>query len=464
MSERDSAGSAVSVLDRSRPGRRAVVAGAAWAAPAIVMSLASPAYAASTASTLSLVVPGTVAVGTLPARAVFALVLTNSVPAAGVSVEFSVGNSALGGFGAAAAVTVETDSSGIAAPPAVVVKKTGSLVITATANGLSQTGTLTVVAPDSTGTMAFTSPSLNAPTDSPFALAGSLNRMTGNRYPSTATLAYPAGFSGPASVAIDPATGSFAVPGITARDAGVITASAPGFGTASVAISTVLGYLSTSQRRYSAGSGFSAPLNTYVITGNITRSSAGVPFPASVTAKWKNDASRYEYVCASGLISSQPIAVDQSTGEFRLPTLTATDSGKLVPGETSTYREGVIEITTPGYPAWTVRLMNYGIPIMAAMINRNSTQPPLVIFAPGETKDISGYLDTYGISSAYFVAYPAGFTGPRYLQPEEVRGSDGFFTLRGVKAPENIAYGDFAIKSWDSPNAALSVRGVFAVI
>lgn len=417
--------------------RRTVIGAAAWAAPVIVATVASPAAAASVpALALSLVVPGTAEVGTLAQEAVYATVLVGGVPAVGKSVTFMVVDVALGGFGGDGSqmVTVITDESGIAYPPSMVLKEVGDVAVTATVDDRGETALITVTEPVSTGTIAFKQSSVNAAAASTFALAGALTRTAGRVYPAEVALVYPAGFSGPETAQVDQATGEFVVPGITAGSVdGSITASAPGYGTATVAITLVLGYIETEQAYYRAGKGFPAPYGTYVITGKVNRVTPGVALPATVTLAW-NTTSGDNYANVTGLVDGQTVNVDPSTGAFTLPTLTPIDTGRGIDGIVTL---STVEIRSTGYQAMTIALVNRPQDLVSL---KESTVPAAIAFKPGEIKDISGNANSSSVTRA--ITYPAGFTGPATVAVN----ASGAYTIRGVKAPEYITAGPLSVQ------------------
>ncbi|WP_426625209.1 hypothetical protein ACPPVW_03790 [Leifsonia sp. McL0607] len=413
--------------------RRTIVGAAAWAAPAIALSVGSPAYAASVRDvTLSLVAPSTAKVGTLSPDAVYATVRADGKPGAGVAVTFTVVNAALGGFGAddEQSVTVVTDGAGIARPPAMLLKVAKLVQITATAAGRAASAYIAVSQVVVTaGTMAFKPSTVNVAAASTFALAGALTRTAGSGYPPTVSLVYPAGYAGPATVPVDQATGEFLVPGVKAGTIdGTITANAPGFGTATVAITVVLGYISSVQSIYAAGPGLAAPRNRYVITGMVDRVTPGAALPATVTLTWRNGGNNYENV--TGFTNGQTVAVNQTTGAFTLPTLTPIDTGD------SKLNGGNIKISATGYQAYEILLLNRPSDVDVDWCNSMSTTPGLTVFAPGSTRDVTGHsLVRNGLQEVKY--YGEGFTGPATVTTD----ASGAYTLRGVKAPEYISSG-----------------------
>lgn len=436
--------------------RRTIIGAAAWAAPVIAMSVASPAHAASARNvTLTVTAPATALVGRLTADAVYATVAVDGKPAAGEPVTFTV-EAQSGGFGAngEASVTVVSGEGGVAHPPAMLLKAAGVVQIVASAAGSTASAQVAVSEPVAAGTIAFKQSAVNVAAASTFALSGKLTRTAGAGYPAEVYLSYPAGYSGPAAVAVDPATGEFLAPDIVAGAAdGSITASATGFGTTTVAITLVLGYIETSQSVYAAGKGLAAPWGTYVITGTVHRVTPDAALPATVTISWGNTGRNYEN--ATGFTNGQTVAVDQSTGAFALPVLTPIDTGRMtVEGN---YLGGVIVLSAAGYQPVEVALGNRSGTVLVDIGNRMTTVPGVTVFAPGETRDISGLASKQ--LAVRFVTYPEGFTGPRAVSVS----SSGTYTIRGVKAPAYITSGAIRVTKEEGATAYMS-RGWLSVL
>lgn len=432
--------------------RSTVVGAAAWAAPAIAASIASPAYAASQEVTLSLDVPATAELGMLAPEAVYATVLVNGSPAAGVTVTFTVIDPSLAGFGADGAesvVTAVTDGAGIARPPVMLLKAPGSVAVSAAASGRSTSAFITVSEVPASGTIAFKQAAVNVAAASTFALAGALTRTAGAGYPAQVTIAYPAGYSGPATVPVDQATGEFVVPNVTAGAADAsISASAPKFGTATVAITLVLGYISTTQAVYAAGKGLAAPRGSYVITGTVTRVAPGAALPATVTINWKNRGGDYENV--TGFTNGETVPVDQATAVFTLPTLLPIDTGP------ASWAGGGIVISALGYQSIEIKLYNLPAASYVDGYNSMSTTPALTVFAPGETRDVPGKEVNW--NGLYEVVYPEGFTGPATVTSD----GNGYYTIRGVTAPDYITSGEVLVRV--SGSGGYNSRGLFGVL
>ncbi|WP_426625064.1 hypothetical protein ACPPVW_02980 [Leifsonia sp. McL0607] len=432
--------------------RRTIIGAAAWAAPAVAAAVASPAYAASTRKvTLSLVAPSTGRVGTLAPDAVYATVLADGVLAEGVTVTFSVANAALAGFGADGdqSVMVVSDAAGRAYPPAMLLRAQGLVQITATANGSTAMAYIAVSAVVVTaGTIAFKQSAVNVAAASTFALPGALTRTAGTGYPAAVSLVYPVGFSGPATVPVNQATGEFIVSGVTAGTvAGSIGASATGFGSTTVAITLVLGYISTPQAMYGAAPGLAAPNGKYVISGVVNRVVPGAALPATVTVSWFNTNPAHHYENATGLASGQTVTVNQTTGAFTLPTLTPIDTGRLVEGVAGVGMIGQIQISAPDYLPTELALSNSSTAASVNLSNRVSTEPASIKFAPGETRNVAGHALVE--NSLYTVNYPEGFTGPATV----ISDANAAYTIPGVKSPTYITRGDIVLSSADRAGA-----------
>lgn len=406
--------------------RRTVIGAAAWAAPVIVASVASPAAAVSVPGlTLTLVAPPTAEVGTLAPEAVYATVLVDGVPAPGTSVTFMLADPGLAGFGPGEeqSVTVVTDDAGNAYPPALVLKAAGDVVVSATTGDRSQHALISVTAAAPAGTIAFLQPAVSVAAASTFALSGALTRTSGAGYPAEVAIGYPSGFSGPETVPVDQSTGAFTVPGIAAGvDNGPVTASAPGFGRATVAITVVLGYISTERAWYRAGVGLGSPYNLHRITGTVHRVTPDAALPDFVTVNWYHE----DYQNLIGFTDGLRVRVDPVTGAFTLPPLSPSDNGRL---DGATQLGSYLRITAQGYEPMHAYLTNHPTDRDAAL--GMSTTPAVTRFAPGEVRDISG-IAAPGVATAV-VNYLEGFTGP---QTVAVR-ADGTYTVRGVKAPDH---------------------------
>ncbi|WP_426624692.1 hypothetical protein ACPPVW_00915 [Leifsonia sp. McL0607] len=432
--------------------RRTVVGAAAWAAPVIAMSVASPAHAASgPVVTLTLDAPATAVVGMLAPDVVYATVLADDSPSAGVMVTFTVANASLGGFGADGeqTVTEATNDAGVAYPPAMLLKAEGEVEVTATASGRTAVAFITGQAAN--GTMAFKQSEVNAGAASTFALSGVLTRTSGTGYPAEVSIAYPDGFSGPVTVPVDQATGEFLVAGVSAGTLdGSITASAPGFGTASVAITLVLGYISTPQAIYAAGKDLPAPRGTYAITGTVNRVTPGADLPATVSIAWKTLSEGIQYENVTGFTNGQTVPVDQLTGAFALPILTPIDTGR------ADGAGGFFDISAPGYLAFEVAVYNRADPGIIDLYNNMSTTPAITVFAPGETRDVPGQSMSWG--TLHEVVYPEGFSGPATFSTD----SRGGYIVRGVKAPEYITTDVCLMR--EPGSGGYTSRGIFSVL
>lgn len=298
-----------------RVGRRVVLGAAALAAPAVALSVATPARAASAASTLTVTAPAAAAPGDVLSSTVFATVLSRGgFPVAGEQVVFTVSPGTVGSFpGNALTFTGVTDATGRAFATGLSAKAAGTLTVTATNSGHTATARTTVTAP--TGTIAFTPPTLTFGAGTVSAVNGQLTRTGGSGYPTTVDLTYSGGYTGPATAAVNPTTGAFTVPGVTAPAAAAagqgISASAPGFGTGNATFTTVLGYISLDYAGYAAyrDSGNTAT-NSFAISGRVN-TVGGAALPATVSISYPSN------------VNAGPATVPvNADGTFTIPRLT----------------------------------------------------------------------------------------------------------------------------------------------
>lgn len=210
--------------------RRAVLATAAWAVPAVIATAASPAAAASGLPVIVLTVQPTAIVG--ERVSVSALLTTfDGTPMSGYPVTFMVDDTSVGVFVTVSkSVTVATDASGVALVSVLNIKGSGTLLVTATGEGASSTKIITI--DPSTGTIQFDQGQYDVTSNSVNEVRGSVTLVTGTVRPTYVLLTYTGDVTGPASVLVA-GGGSFRITGVNVGAAGgTITGSANGFGTA----------------------------------------------------------------------------------------------------------------------------------------------------------------------------------------------------------------------------------------
>lgn len=161
------------------------------------------------------------------------------------------------------------------------------------------------------------------------------------------------------------------------------------------------------------------------------------------------------YENATGITSGQTVPVNQTTGEFTLPTLYPIDNGR-VEAESGALMVGYIRLTAPNYQSMDVVLVNRDTPTNVDNYNQMSTTPALNVFAAGEIRDVAGR--SLALNSEHVVRYWSGFTGPETVTTD----ASGRYILSGVKAPEYITSGvvDMGLVG---TNGMLS-RGMFCVL
>lgn len=211
--------------------RRSALALAAFSVPAVVMSVAAPAAAASGQAQLRLLLPGPAAPGdTLTdVRATLRDAAGNIAP--GTPVQFSIDPVSVGAFtvGDAATYTARTNALSMATAGAIAIASAGTLTVTATALGAIDVGTIEVQAGTTPSVISFGSSSYSGETGSQISVGGTVTASSTGSRPSSVSLAYAGGFSGPAAASVN-ASGAFAasVSAPSSPGSGSVTASATG--------------------------------------------------------------------------------------------------------------------------------------------------------------------------------------------------------------------------------------------
>ncbi|WP_066517008.1 hypothetical protein [Curtobacterium ammoniigenes] len=237
-------------------GRRSLFAAAMVGAPAIALSVATPAAAASAGAALSVAFGNSTprAPGSSLADGVATVRSVAGHPVPNETVTLSVtGPAYFGSPGTTTFVTVTNAAGEAFATGLTAGDVSGTVVLTATITGVAaQTAEIAVAVP--TGSIAFAQPNYPAAVGATFAIAGRVAQTGGPAVESVA-LSYSGGLSGPARATVS-SGGAFTVTGVVAPSSaaitGTITATQVGLTSGSTQVLTVGGYISFDQSAYRA--------------------------------------------------------------------------------------------------------------------------------------------------------------------------------------------------------------------
>lgn len=232
-------------------GRRTVLTAAALTAPAIALSVATPARAASAGSTIRVDGPTEAAVGDVLTGTITATITSaNGVPLPGETVTFTLAPTTLGTFpGGTTTATTTTNAAGQATAPDLTLTRTGALTITATNSGHTATISIPIADNAATGAIAFSAPAYATTPGGVIENISGTVTLTAGTLPSSIKFDVPQGWSGPDTASVTPVTqerGTFSTgpfkPSASAPTRAEITAtsSAPGIkaATADLAIAS----------------------------------------------------------------------------------------------------------------------------------------------------------------------------------------------------------------------------------
>lgn len=421
--------------------RRTVIGAAAWAVPAITLSVAAPATAASAGSTIALTAPSTAFTDEDISSSVIATVRSaNGVPLSGESVVFTVDPTSVGAFpNGANTFTAVTDATGAARTVGLSLLSNGTLTVSAMNSGHSDTVSITVAPSD--GTIAMTYPNLTVRGGSTFDVPGVVTATHGV-VPSAVQLNYSAGITGPASASVNAQTGAFTIPGVTAPDAGAdaatITASASNFGTSATTIMAVVGWIITESSTYRAYVGGTPPTNVYAVKGQAFSLTAA-PTPAAVAVTYPPNVNAGSTSVATG-----------PSGEFVIPSFT--------PAAGHSNESGTLTIAAPGFYAAAPVLVNTAqqggvngpmwnqsavfLELKGSDLVTGSEPQPGFAFLPGDVVPLT---------------FTGGFTGPTTCK---ISAAGTWFFQ--VTAPASVAQGSVTIRSVQPGNYRYSLTLIAA--
>ncbi len=218
--------------------RTGAIPAAARAVPALVFAGVAPANAAVANPIVTITTQATAIVGE---RVSFSVkVMSNGTPAAGESVTLTVDSITTATFGAASkSVTSKTDASGVFEnTTALNIRKAGTVIVTATSNGVSSTSSIYIE--PSTGTLAWDDAKLTVAPNSELTARVKVTRLTGTVNPSRVTISYTGDVTGPQSVVVTSGLAATLKDVKVGPNGGTITAvsSTGGFGSAMLTLAT----------------------------------------------------------------------------------------------------------------------------------------------------------------------------------------------------------------------------------
>lgn len=406
--------------------RRSILTAAALAAPAIVLSVATPAAAASAGATLSVAFANTDlrAPGSSLADGVATVRSSTGSPVPNESVTFSVTGPAFFGNAGTTTFVTTTDTAGQAAAIGLTAGDSdGTVVLTATVAGVAA-ASAQVVVQTPTGQVTFAQPSYPTAAGSRFAVAGTVHQ-TGGATVTTIALAYAGGLTGPATASVGTG-GTFEVRDIAAPSAsattGTITATSAGLTPGTTQVVTVGGYISFHQSAYRAY------LNDPPFTGveGTVVTFAGFPLPAEVGLTYP-----------AGVTPGPSTVSVSANGDFVIPDFPATEVGG--PGGGRTLTASASGLNDGSTQLFTQRTND---PANLAGPTWNSGA---FAIDPGGTATVSGFNNRPGTTiivpgGTYPLTYTGGYAGPSSVTV----AADGTWSI-AVTAPPAIGSGTITI-------------------